>query len=109
MSSRLILDELDLDLTALTASLVVLIVFLIRHTLALGATVLQSSGAITTGRRDHQVILDGRGVLIWNGGNIGHDDCSKRKRREEEVAKQEQARETARKKKIKKKKRKGDV
>lgn len=73
MATRLVLDELDFNLAALTPRLilVVVIVFAAAHARALG-------NAVVNGRavaRLLQVILGGPLVLLGsNGGNVGHDD-----------------------------------
>ena len=68
VATRLILDKLDLDLAALTAGLVVIIIIVLgAHAVALGAT---GVGAVT---RLLQVIVLARGELLVDGSHVGHD------------------------------------
>jgi hypothetical protein len=68
VATRLILDKLDLDLAALTAGLVVIIIIVLgAHAVALGAT---GIGAVT---RLLQVIVLAWGELLVDGSHVGHD------------------------------------
>ena len=68
VATRLILDKLDLDLAALTAGLVVIIIIVLgTHAVALGAT---GVGAVA---RLLQVIVLARGELLVAGSHVGHD------------------------------------
>lgn len=70
MATRLILNELDLNLPALATGLILIIVVIISaHARTLGTAVV--SGAVTGDLL--QLVLDGRRVLLTNGGNVGHD------------------------------------
>lgn len=70
MATRLILNELDLNLSALATGLVIIIVIVFcAHSRALGTAVV--SGAIAGGRL--QVVLGRRRVLLTDRGDVGHD------------------------------------
>lgn len=70
MATRLILDELDLNLSALATGLVIVIVVVVgAHAVTLGSAVV--SGAVTGGLL--QVVLGGRRVLLTDGSDVGHD------------------------------------
>ena len=70
MATRLILNEFDLNLSALATGLVIIIVVVVgAHARALGAAVV--SGAVTGGLL--QVVLSRR-VLLTDGSDVGHDE-----------------------------------
>lgn len=70
MATRLILDELDLNLSALATGLVLIIIVVVgAHARAFGTAVV--SGAVTGGLL--QLVLSGRRVLLTNSGDVGHD------------------------------------
>ena len=71
MATRLILDELDLDLSALATGLVVIVIIVIgAHAIPFGGAIVRS--AIAGGLL--QVLLGGRGLLLIKGGSdVGHD------------------------------------
>jgi hypothetical protein len=69
VATRLILDELDLNLSALATGLVLIIVIVVgTHARALGTAVVWGS---VTGLL--QVVLGRRWVLLTDGGDVGHD------------------------------------
>jgi hypothetical protein len=69
VATRLILDKLDLNLSALATGLIIIVVVVVgAHTRSLGAAVV--SGAVTGGLL--QVILGGRRVLLTDGSDVGH-------------------------------------
>lgn len=70
MATRLILNELDFDLSALATRLVIIVIVVVgsAHARAFGAAVV--SGAVTGGLL--QVVLGGRRVLFTDGGDVGH-------------------------------------
>lgn len=71
MATRLILNEFDLNLSALATGLVIIIVVVVgAHARALGAAVV--SGAVTGGLL--QVVLSRRRVLLTDGSDVGHDE-----------------------------------
>ena len=68
VTTRLILDELDLDLTTLPSRLVVIIIVVFgTHAVALGPT---GIGAVA--RLLQVIVLVGREFLV-DGGHVGHD------------------------------------
>lgn len=68
VATRLILDELDFDLAALTARLVVIIIVVLgAHAVALGAAGVAVARLL-------QVIVLARGELVIDGSHVGHDD-----------------------------------
>lgn len=71
VATRLILDELDLDLSALATGLVVIVIIVIgAHAIPFGGAIVRS--AIAGGLL--QVLLGGRGLLLIKGGSdVGHD------------------------------------
>jgi hypothetical protein len=70
VATRFILNELDLNLSALATRLVIVIVFVFcAHSRTLGTAVV--SGAIAGGLL--QVVLGRRRVLLTDGGDVGHD------------------------------------
>lgn len=69
MATRLILDELDLNLSALATGLVIVVVVVVgAHARTLGTAVV--SGAVTGGLL--QVVLGRRRVLLTDGSDVGH-------------------------------------
>jgi hypothetical protein len=70
VATRLIRDELDLDLSPLTTGLVIVVVVVVggRGTLALEATTLAGRGAIPDG----VVVEGGGGSLVVVVGDVGH-------------------------------------
>lgn len=71
VATRLILNEFDLNLSALATGLVIIIVVVVgAHARALGAAVV--SGAVTGGLL--QVVLSRRRVLLTDGSDVGHDE-----------------------------------
>ena len=71
VATRLILNEFDLNLSALATGLVIIIVVVVgAHARALGAAVV--SGAVTGGLL--QVVLGRRRVLLTDGSDVGHDE-----------------------------------
>ena len=68
MATRLILNELDLNLSAL-ATLLLLVLFIVTHA-TLGSAVIRSA---VTGRGLLQLILGRRRVLLTDGSDVGHD------------------------------------
>lgn len=80
MATRLILDKLDLNLSALATGLIVIIIVVVgAHTSTLGAVV---SGAVTGGLL--QVILGRRRVLLTDGSDVGHAGTRVERRGKEE-------------------------
>ena len=68
VATRLILDELDFDLAALTARLVVIVVVVLgAHAVALGAA------GVAVARLLQVIVLAG-GELVIDGSQVGHDD-----------------------------------
>lgn len=68
VATRLILDELDFDLAALTARLVVIIVVVLgAHAVAFGAA------GVAVARLLQVIVLAG-GELVIDGSHVGHDD-----------------------------------
>lgn len=68
VATRLILDELDLDLAALTAGLVIVVVVVLgAHATALGAAVVRAVAGLL------QVIMTRREFLLADRSHIGHD------------------------------------
>lgn len=68
VATRLILDELDFNLAAFTARLVIIIVVVLgAHAIALGAT------GIAVARLLQVIVLAG-GELVIDGSHVGHDD-----------------------------------
>lgn len=67
VTTRLILDELDLDLATLTARLVIVIVVVLRaHAAALG------TASVSAVARLLQVVVVWRELLLTDRGHIGH-------------------------------------
>lgn len=77
MATRLILDELDLDLATLTARLVIIIVVV----LGTNATALGTAG-ISAVAGLLQVIVT-RGKLVVDGSHVGHGGKAGRRKRDE--------------------------
>lgn len=78
MATGLILDELDLNLSALATGLVFIVVFL------LGAHAIPSGhvgvlgGAITGGSGLLEVLVGGSGFLLAEGSHVGHGERKQR-------------------------------
>ena len=69
MATRLVLNKLDLNLAALTARLVIIIVVVLgTHAAALGTTVISTVAGLL------QVIVVGGELLLTDRRHIGHSD-----------------------------------
>jgi hypothetical protein len=68
VATRLILNELDLNLAALTARLVIIIVVVLgTHAAALGTAGVSAVTGLL------EVIVGGRKLLLTNSSHVGHD------------------------------------
>ena len=71
MATRLILNEFDFDLSALTTGLILIIVIILSaHAIAFGDVVV---GGAVTGSGLLEVLVGGRGFLLTEGSDVGHD------------------------------------
>lgn len=72
VATRLVLDEFDLNLSALATGLIIIIV------LVLGAHAIPSRdvgvGGAVTGSGLLEVLVGGRGFLVCEGRHVGHDE-----------------------------------
>lgn len=79
VATRLVLDELDLDLPALTAGLLFIVVVGVVGT-TLGAAILRC-GAVAGGGGLLQLFLGGRSILLSDGRDVGHDGSKEARKR----------------------------
>lgn len=75
MATGLILDEFDLDLSTLATGLVVIVVLVLgAHAITLGDVVLGVGGAVAGSSGLVEVVVGGgRGILLTDGRDVGHD------------------------------------
>lgn len=76
VATRLILNKLDLNLAALTAGLVVIIIVVLgAHAVALGATGIGAVASLL------QLIMLTGGEFLVDGSHVGHDGRRKKRRK----------------------------
>lgn len=87
VATRLILNELDLDLAPLATRLVLVVLILI----AGGALSwpLGAAGVDGTVATRHELVLDGRRVFVGDGGDVGHVEGEKGRQKVVEVVRRE--------------------
>jgi hypothetical protein len=72
VATRLVLNELDLDLTAFTAGLVIIVIVILgAHAAALGTAVVRAVTGLL------EVIVGRRKLLLPNRSHVGHDGGKK--------------------------------
>lgn len=74
MATGLVLDEFNLDLSALATGLVLIVLVVLGgHAIALGDVVV--GGAVASSRGLLEILVGGRrGILLTDGRDIGHGD-----------------------------------